>query len=312
MLQSYISQYRPNDFALVSDQAYVAQNGGRIVRALLEIAISRKWANTSAVLMSMSKAIEKRLWPSDNPLRQFQLKLETMHMIERWADEYFVSELAEMSAEELGKLIHLNATHGAAVRNAAKQFPTVRITYSLRPLGADVLKIAVKVEPAFNWAGKLHGGIEPFWLWVEDHEGENILQLTHLAFRQATKFIDVDFVISVPERMLPPSVKIRFVSDRWMGAEEEVDVPLEALVMPASSESHTAPLDTPYLQLSVVRNQALQDILSSKLHSLNAIQSQVFWGIVKTRQHALLCAPTGCGKSLIGQLSVWYVVRLSL
>ena len=106
---------RPEDFALVSDQAYAAQNGGRIVRALLEIAISRKWANVSAVLMSMSKAIEKRLWPFDHPLKQFQLKADTLHMLSRWADEYTVAELAEMSAADGGKLLRLNATHGAAV-----------------------------------------------------------------------------------------------------------------------------------------------------------------------------------------------------
>lgn len=310
LLQGYISQYRPEDFALVSDQAYAAQNGGRIIRALLEIAISRKWANVSAVLMGMSKAIEKRLWPFDNPLKQFQLKMETMHMVERWADDYSISELAEMSATDLGKLIHLNDIHGAAVRNAAKQFPTVHITYVLRPLGADVLKIAVKVEPTFNWSGKLHGSVEPFWLWVEDHEGANILQLTHLIFRQASKFIDVDFVVSIPRHKRPPSVTIRFVSDRWMGAEEEVVVPLDELVMPSSSESHTTRLDIPFLQLSVLQDPALQAVLSSRFHGFNAIQSQVFWSIVNTRQHALLCAPTGCGKSVVGQAAVWFVILL--
>ena len=298
---------RPEDFALVSDQAYAAQNGGRIVRALLEIAISRKWANVSAVLMSMSKAIEKRLWPFDHPLKQFELKADTMHMLERWADEYAVSELAEMSAEDLGKLIHLNEKHGTAVRNAAKQFPTVKITYSLRPLGADVLKIAVKVERAFNWSSKVHGQVEPFWLWVEDHEGVNILQLSHLIFRQSTSILDVDFVISIPSHKPPPSVTIRFVSDRWMGAEEEVVASLEDLVMPSSSESHTPRLDIPFLPLSVIQHPPLREVLSRRLHGLNAIQSQVFWSVTKTRLNSLLCAPTGCGKSVIGQLAIWYV-----
>ncbi|RPD67035.1 Sec63-domain-containing protein [Lentinus tigrinus ALCF2SS1-7] len=311
LLQAYISQMRPEDFALVSDQAYAAQNGGRIVRALLEIAISRKWANVSAVLMSMSKAIEKRLWPFDHPLKQFELKADTMHMLERWADDYAVSELAEMSAEELGKLIHLNEKHGTAVRNAAKQFPTVKITYSLRPLGADVLKIAVKVERAFNWSSKIHGQVEPFWLWVEDHEGVNILQLSHLIFRQSTTILDVDFVISVPSHKPPPSVTIRFVSDRWMGAEEEVVASLESLVMPSASESHTPRLDIPFLPLSVVQNPHLRDVLSRRLHGLNAIQSQVFWSVTKTRLNSLLCAPTGCGKSVIGQLAIWETLRSS-
>ena len=305
LLQAYICEIRPEDFALVSDQAYAAQNGGCIVRALLEIAISRKWANVSAVCMGMSKAIEKRLWPFDHPLKQFELKMETMRMIERWADEYAVSELAEMSADELGKLLHLNEKHGLAVRNAAKQFPTVRITYKLRPLGADVLKIAVKVERAFNWNSKIHGHVEPFWLWVEDHEALNILQLSHLIFRQSTNFTDVDFVISIPTHKPPPSVTIRYVSDRWMGAEEEVVVSLEDLVMPSSSESHTPRLDIPFLPLSVLHSPPLVEVLSRRVRGFNAIQSQVFWSIAKTRLHALLCAPTGCGKSVVGQVAIW-------
>ncbi|OJT11666.1 Antiviral helicase SLH1 [Trametes pubescens] len=277
LLQAYISQQRPEDFALVSDQAYAAQNGGRIIRALLEIAISRKWANVSAVLMGMSKAIEKRLWPFDNPLKQFELKMDVLYNLERWADDYAVAELAEMSGEELGKLLHLNERHGSAVREAAKQFPTARITYNLRPLGADVLRIAVKIERAFNWSSKTHGSAEPFWVWVEDHDGTNILQLSHLIFRPTTDALDVDFVISLPSQKRPPSVTIRFVSDRWQGAEEEVEVSLEELVMPAASDSHTPRLDIPFLPLSVVQNPPLQDFLAPRLHGFNAIQSQAFW-----------------------------------
>jgi antiviral helicase SLH1 len=84
LLQGYISRQPVDDFALVSDAAYSAQNGGRIVRALLEIAISRKWASVSAVLMGMSKAIEKRLWPFDQPLKQFDLKYDIFYGLERW------------------------------------------------------------------------------------------------------------------------------------------------------------------------------------------------------------------------------------
>ncbi|GBE79749.1 Putative helicase [Sparassis crispa] len=305
LLQSYISGLRPEDFALVSDQAYAAQNGGRIVRALLEIAISRKWANVSAVLMGMSKAIEKRLWPFDNPLKQFQLKQEVLHNLERWADDYTVAELATMSASDLGELVHLNERHGLAILDAAKQFPTVQIRFSLRPLGFDVLKIAVRVTRLFNWSSRIHGSVEPFWLWVEDSEGLSILQLSHLIFRQSIDTLDVDFVISIPNGHPPPSTTIRFVSDRWMGAEDELSVPFTDLVMPSPSECHTPRLDVPYLSLSVLQNPILEDILAKRLHGFNAIQTQAFWSLVKTRRHALLCAPTGCGKSVLGRITVW-------
>lgn len=58
LLQAWISKAYIDDFALVSDSGYVSQNAGRIVRALLEIAMSKRWAPVTLVLIAMSKAIE--------------------------------------------------------------------------------------------------------------------------------------------------------------------------------------------------------------------------------------------------------------
>lgn len=295
-----------NDFALVSDMAYVAQNGGRIIRALLEIAISRKWANVTVVLMSMSKAIEKRLWPFAQPLEQFDLKADVFYGLERWADDYSVAELTAMNPAELGELIHMNERHGTAILNSAKQFPTVQISYSLRPLGFDVLKIAVIVTRTFNWNPRVHGSAEPFWLWAEDHDNITILQLSHLLFRQATESLGVDFVIPIPDGIPPPSMTIRFVSDKWIGAEGEVSVPLQSIVMPALSSSHTPRLDLQFLPLSVIHTPSLENLFFHRLRELNAIQTQVFWSLMQTRLNALVCAPTGSGKSTLGQLLIWY------
>ncbi|KAJ7283771.1 Sec63-domain-containing protein [Mycena rebaudengoi] len=305
LLQGFISRNLVDDFALVSDTAYAAQNGGRIVRALLEIAISRKWANVTAVLMGMSKAIEKRLWPFDQPLKQFDLKGDIFYGLERWADEWSPAELAACSADDLGKLVHLNERHGLAILNAAKQFPSVRITYSLRPLGFDVLRIAVRVTPTFTWSTKVHGNAEPFWLWVEDHDALNILQLSHLIFRPTTESLDLDFVISIRDNEPPPAVTIRFVSDRWMGAEDEISIPLDTLVMPVASHSHSPRLDLPFLTLSTLHNPIVESIFANRLHNFNSIQTQSFWTLINTRSHSLLCAPVGSGKSMLIQVLVW-------
>ena len=255
--------------------------------------------------MGMSKAIEKQLWPFEQPLKQFRnLKADIFFNLERFADDYSVAELAVMSAAELGELVHMNETHGRAIQDAARKFPTVGITYVFRPLGPDVLKISCRVTRNFKWDSSVHGLIEPFWLWIEDHEGITIMQLSHLVFRQNTEYLEVDFVISIPSTRSPPSVTLRFVSDKWMGAEEEVNIPFEDLVMPTLTDVHTPRLDMPFLSLDVLHDQPLHDALSARIHSLNGIQSQTFWSLVNTRLHALVCAPTGSGKSLIGQLAM--------
>jgi antiviral helicase SLH1 len=60
LLQAFISKANIEDFALVSDSAYVAQNAGRICRALFQIALNRRWGNLCEVLLTLSKSIEKR------------------------------------------------------------------------------------------------------------------------------------------------------------------------------------------------------------------------------------------------------------
>ncbi|KAJ8523515.1 hypothetical protein ONZ45_g38 [Pleurotus djamor] len=304
LLQAFISNHFVEDFALVSDSAYCAQNGGRIIRALLEIGLSHKWASVSGSLMRMSKAIEKRMWPFEHPLRQFELKQETLHNVERWADEWPVHQLADLSAEELGKLIHLNERNGLAVLNAAKQFPSVKITCDLRPLAHDVLQITVHVERNFTWNSKVHGSIEPFWLWVENQDGTTILQVFHLAFKASLSHLKVEFLIPIPGGIPPPSVTIRFVSDRWMSAEEELQVSLASVDMPTPFNSHTMPLDLPFLPLNVLQNSQLETLLHSRIRTFNAIQSQTFWPLFSTRSHTLVCAPVGSGKTTMAQLLI--------
>ncbi|CAE6409404.1 unnamed protein product [Rhizoctonia solani] len=130
LLQAYISKAQVQDFALVSDMAYVAQNGGRIIRALLEIAVSRKFASTAASLAQMSLAVEKRIWPFANPMEQFpELSRDLMHNLTTWADDLSPAELAEHSAEELGALIHMNHKHGGALLKVAKSFPHIELSW---------------------------------------------------------------------------------------------------------------------------------------------------------------------------------------
>jgi len=292
------------DFALISDQAYVAQNAGRIIRALLEIALSNRWPNTSYVLANLSKDIEKRMWPNvDHPLRQFNLQPQLLHNLSQWADDWMVEDLAVMDAGELGELINMNEKHGSALRNAAEQFPKVEITYSLRPLGHDILKIPVQVNRHFTWSPKVHGTTEPFWLWIEDADGSGIAQIFNLSFRPGTEAVEVDFVLSLPGGQPPSGMVIRWISDTWVGAESEVVVSFESLSMPAYAGNHTPLLDRlPSLQPLAIRNRSVQNAFAGRVSRFNAIQSQALWSLLHTQLHSLICAPIGCGKSTMTQI----------
>jgi len=304
LLQAYVSRFRVEDFALVSDQAYVAQNAGRIIRALLEIALSNKWSKVSHVLANLSKDIEKRMWPNvDHPLRQFNLQAQLLHNLSQWADDWIADDLAAMDAGELGELIHMNEKHGSALKTAAQQFPKVEITYSLRPLGHDILKIPVQVTRLFTWSSKVHGATEPFWLWIEDVDGSEIAQIFNLSFRPGTETVEVDFVLSLPDGRPPSGMIIRWISDTWVGAESEVEIWFESLSMPAYAGNHTPRLDRlPSLQPLAIRNRSVQNAFAGRVPRFNAIQSQVLWSLLHTQLHSLICAPIGCGKSTVTQI----------
>lgn len=302
LLQAYISRMDYlNDFALISDMAYVAQNAGRIVRALLEISISRKWANVTGVLMSMSKAIEKRFWPFDHPLKQSQLKAETLNMIVRWCDDLAVSELASFDAATLGKMVHLNEIQGTAILQAAKQFPTAQITYKLHPLASDVLKISLVIGRAFKWNSRIHGTTEPFWIWIEDAEGLHILQLSHLVFHENTEVLQLDFVLPIPHGSTPSSFTVRWVSDRWMGAEEEIPISLSDLVMPPVPQCHTPVLLLPFLPVTCVHS-TLASLYANRFSVFNTLQTQAFWTLMNSRSPTLVCAPSGAGKTVMAEI----------
>jgi len=244
------------------------------------------------------------MWPNeDHPLRQFNLQPQLLHNLSRWADDWMVEHLALMNAEELGKLVHLNEKHGSALKTAAQQFPTVKITWSLRPLGHDILKIPVRVERAFTWSPKIHGTAEPFWLWIEDDEGVEIAQIFNLSFRPATETVDVDFILSLPDGRPPSTMIIRWISDTWAGSESETVVSFESLIMPERAGNHTLRLDRlPLLQPNVIRNNRVQNAFSGRVSRFNALQSQILWSLLHTNLHSLICAPIGCGKSTMVQI----------
>ncbi|KAF8639907.1 hypothetical protein AX17_001158 [Amanita inopinata Kibby_2008] len=308
LLQGYISRDAIEDFALVSDTAYVAQNSGRIVRALLEIALSKKWSSVSSVLLNMSKAIELRMWPYEHPLKQqFNLKNEVIHGLDTWAEDWSITELAESDPYSLGQLIHLNERHGTAIASAAKQFPSIRLEYDIRPLGPHILKISVRARRHFVWNANIHGGSEIFLLWVENEETSTILQMTRLIYRATTGTINSDFIISIAKDTALPRLMLRSTSDRWIGADEDLPISLDSIVMPASFDNHTVKLNLSSLRTSIFKDPVIESMFSH-INYLNGIQTQTFWSLTYSQQHSLICGPASSGKSTLTQIAIWTVV----
>lgn len=298
------------DFALVSDSAYVAQNAARIIRALLEIALSRQWANCATLLIDLSKAIEQRMWPFEHPLAQIStLHRETLHNLRTWADDTEIIDLRNMEGSALGALIHMNEKHGLAVREAAWAFPMLSLTPSLRPLTHDLLQISIAVDRSFEWNSRLSGSAEPFWVWVEAEDGLTILQWRSVLFRQTTQSVLLEFTIPIPETP-PTTYTLVCASDRWLGSDDRKIMVLEDLIMPTLPPESTPLLDIPFLKISCLDDLALEATYSAYVETLNSIQSQAFWTLYHTNANTLVSAPVCCGKTFLGEVAVWYVSHI--
>ncbi|KIR71630.1 RNA helicase [Cryptococcus deuterogattii CA1014] len=310
LLQAHISNVYINDFALVSDAAFVAQNAGRIIRALLEIALSRNWANCSYLLVELSKCIERRQWVYDHGLAQLKvLQRETIHKLTQYTpDSMTISDFRDMTAQENGKFIHMNEKHGQAVLDAAMMFPTVNLTHTLRPITHDLLQITVKVTPQFKWHSKISGSSEPFYVWVQDEEGLNIYQWRNVRVTPSTTAIIIDFFLPFDD-VPPDSISIISISDKWLWSYEQLVIQLSNLIMPPPPKESTQILSIPFLRRSCFNDPQLEQRYAQTLDTLNTVQSHAFWMLHNTSMNAVISAPVGSGKTLLAEGAVWNAFR---
>lgn len=72
---------------------------------------------------------------------------------------------------------------------------------------------------------QVHGVVEPFWLIVEDADGEVVLFHQYWLLRKslAEEEHSLSFTVPVSEP-LPPQYFVRMMSDRWIGCEATLAV----------------------------------------------------------------------------------------
>ncbi|ORY79832.1 antiviral helicase SLH1 [Protomyces lactucae-debilis] len=308
LLQGYVSKASVEDFALVSDTNYVAQNGARVARALFEIALSRSWPSAS-VILSVGQMIDKRMWSFEHPLGQMDLKREVTMKLEEKHTASTIEQLREMDAAELGALINFNRM-GHQIKNAVDNFPLLSIEYEVAPLTRQVLRVKLYITPDFNWYSRIHGTAEHFWIWVEDDEGTEILyhESFMLTQRKSRETHEMSFTIPLADP-IPSQIYVRAVSDRWLGAETVTAVSLSNLILPRDANPATELLNLQPLPITALQDPILEDICAQRFLYFNPVQTQYFHTLYHTDQNVLVGAPTGSGKTTAAELALWWAFR---
>ena len=102
---------------------------------------------------------------------------------------------------------------------------------------------------------------------------------------------------------LPPCYFVRAISNTWLGVETIVPLPLAELVLPTAAPAHTELLDLRPLPKSAVGRPEWEAIF--QFSHFNPVQTQVFHSVYHTDQNILVGSPTGSGKTVTAELSVF-------
>jgi pre-mRNA-splicing helicase BRR2 len=165
LLQSYISQLRLDGFALVSDMVYVSQSAGRLLRALYEIVLRRGWSQVAERILNLCKMVDKKMWLSMSPLRQFnKLPQAITKKIEK--KDFSWERLYDLNHTELGELIR-QPKYGKMIHKLIHQFPRLDLASHIQPITRSTLKVSLTIAPDFQWDDKIHGTAQGFWIYVQ-------------------------------------------------------------------------------------------------------------------------------------------------
>ncbi|XP_044756152.1 putative U5 small nuclear ribonucleoprotein 200 kDa helicase [Coccinella septempunctata] len=303
LLQAYISQLKLEGFALMSDMVYVTQSAARLMRAIFEIVLHRGWAQLADKSLALCKMIDKRMWQSMSPLRQFRkMPEEIIRKIEK--KNFPWERLYDLGPNEIGELIRVPKL-GKTIHKYVHQFPKLELSTHIQPITRAMLKVELTITPDFQWDEKLHGQSEAFWILVEDVDSEVILH--HEYFLLKSKYCQdehlVKFFVPIFEP-LPPQYFLRIVSDRWIGAETQLPISFRHLILPEKNFPPTDLLDLQPLPITALRNDKYESLYKNKFPQFNPIQTQVFNSVYNSDDNIFIGAPTGSGKTTIAEFAI--------
>jgi len=307
LLQAYISQLKLEGFALMADMVYITQSAGRLMRAIFEIVLHRGWAQLTDRALNLCKMIDRRMWLSMTPLRQFKkIPMEVIKKIEK--KDFPWERFYDLGHNEIGELIHAPKM-GRVVHKFLHQFPKIELSTHIQPITRSTLHVELTIVPDFQWDDKIHGNAEAFWIFVEDVDGEAILH--HEYFLLKAKYSQdehaVRFFVPVFEP-LPPQYFIKIVSDRWLHSETQLPVSFRYLLLPEKNPPPTELLDLQPLPVSALRRPDFEALYADKYPYFNPIQTQVFNALYNSEDNVFIGAPTGSGKTICAEFAILHML----
>eukprot|EP00602_Paraphysomonas_sp_CaronLab_P009686 CAMPEP_0185022718 /NCGR_PEP_ID=MMETSP1103-20130426/5423_1 /TAXON_ID=36769 /ORGANISM="Paraphysomonas bandaiensis, Strain Caron Lab Isolate" /LENGTH=2181 /DNA_ID=CAMNT_0027554929 /DNA_START=20 /DNA_END=6565 /DNA_ORIENTATION=+ len=304
LLQSYVSRLRLEGFALVADMTYIQQSACRLMRCLFEVALKRGWASLANKTLAICKMVERRTWGSQSPLRQFGAIPEVIiRKLEKNSDINW-ERYYDLKPQDLGEMVKIPKM-GKTLHKYVHMFPKLELSAHFQPITRSLLMVDLTITPDFQFDTSVHDYSQLFWVIVEDVNGERILHHEAFILRKnyASEEHHISFSVTLSDP-LPPQYFIRVVSDRWMHAETILPVSFRHILLPHKYPPPTELLDLQPLPVSALRNSRHENLFRSTFKHFNPIQTQTFSALYEGDDNALVCAPTGSGKTICAEFAM--------
>lgn len=302
LLQAYISRLKLDGFALVADMAFIQQSAARIMRALFEMALRRKWSGLSKLTLSFSNMVAHRIWNSQSPLRQFKNVPEVVaRKLERKSDIEW-SRYFDLTPSDLGELVGVPKM-GRTLHKLVHQFPKLDLSIQIQPITRSMLRVELGLVPDFEFDVSVHGYSQLFHVIVEDVNGANVLHHEVFSLSRSNAEEEHSLMFSIPVLdPMPPLYFVRVISDRWMHAESSLPISFRSMILPPKFPPPTELLDLQPLPPAALGESALAKLYGFK--EFNPIQTQTFHELFKTDRNTLVCAPSGSGKLVCAEFAI--------
>lgn len=302
LLQSYISRLTLEGFALIADMVYISQSASRLLRAIHEIVLSKRWSSLTKSTLELCKMVDKRMWLTNSPFRQFGPSVpkeitrasEASHL--QWVN-YF-----NLNASELAEAINFRG-HSQRAYELLQHFPRLTTNCYAQPITPTLLRIQVQVLPEWKWNKTFHGNSEQFLLLVEDCDGDRILYSDNFVvmskFAEEEHFLDLTVpIFDIPQ----PYYFVTFISEKWLNCLWRFPVDMSSMKLPRKFHPYTDLLD---LQGVDVTELALPEFEETFDFSVfNKFQSQAFSALFGSDENVLICMSKGNGKTTCAELAL--------
>ncbi|GJR72086.1 DExH-box ATP-dependent RNA helicase DExH12-like protein [Tanacetum coccineum] len=249
LLQAHFSRQRVGG-NLVSDQHEVLLSASRLVQAIVNVISLIGWLTLALLAMEVSQMLTQGMWERDSPL--LQLPHFTKDLANRCKENpgnsiKTVFDLLSMEDDERRELLQMSDPQLIDIAKFCNRFPNIDLTYDVlnsdNIRAGDDMTLMVTIERDLE--GRTEVGPvdaprypttkeEGWWLVVGDTKSDQLLAIKRVSVQmKATVKLDN---ITVPSEAGKKSYMLYFVSDSYMGCDQEYEFTIDVKPSPDDAD----------------------------------------------------------------------------